>query len=290
MNISVIGTGLMGSGITTNLLKAGHNVVIWNRDQAKLQPLVKLGAKPVSTITDAVKDAELIFEVTADDESSRSVWLGDDGILNSCTTSQTLITCATLSIIWIDELSYTCGQRGLRFLDMPMTGGRMGAESGNLKLLVGGCAETLEMLKPTLSAISSHVFRFGEAGSGMRFKLMLNTLSAIHINAAAQAVEIAKKSGINPEDFVTAIFEGDMGPASPATNLLFKGMDTPDDFLNFSVKWIEKDLRYAKQMSEKYGDFNLLDDTQSDYAEALKLGLGDMDWTKIIKIFRDGTL
>lgn len=286
MKTAVIGTGIMGSGIVTNLLKAGHQVSVWNRDDAKLKPLTDIGAIAKYSIKEAVVGADIVFEVTADDDSSRSIWLGQDGIIANCSDNQVLITCATLSISWTDELASNCKQNNLKFLDMPMTGGRMGAESGNLKLLVGGDESVLETIKPTLSAIASDVFYFGAAGSGMRFKLMLNTLSAIHINAAAQAIEIAKKSGIKPELFTSAIINGGMLPASPATKLLFEGMNTPDEFLNFSVKWIEKDLRYAKQMSEQFGGFDLLTETQTDYAKALDKDLGEMDWTKIIKLFR----
>lgn len=286
MKTAVIGTGIMGSGIVTNLLKAGHQVSVWNRDDAKLKPLVDIGAIAKYSIKEVVVGADIVFEVTADDGSSRSIWLGQDGIIANCSDNQVLITCATLSISWTDELASICKQNNLKFLDMPMTGGRMGAESGNLKLLVGGDESVLETIKPTLSAIASDVFYFGTAGSGMRFKLMLNTLSAIHINAAAQAIEIAIKSGIKPELFTSAIINGGMLPASPATKLLFEGMNTPDEFLNFSVKWIEKDLRYAKQMSEQFGGFDLLTETQADYAKALDKGLGEMDWTKIIKLFR----
>ena len=286
MKTAVIGTGIMGSGIVTNLLKAGHQVSVWNRDDAKLKPLTDIGAIAKYSIKEAVVGADIVFEVTADDDSSRSIWLGQDGIIANCSDNQVLITCATLSISWTDELASNCKQNNLKFLDMPMTGGRMGAESGNLKLLVGGDESVLETIKPTLSAIASDVFYFGTAGSGMRFKLMLNTLSAIHINTAAQAIEIAIKSGIKPELFTSAIINGGMLPASPATKLLFEGMNTPDEFLNFSVKWIEKDLRYAKQMSEQFGGFDLLTETQTDYAKALDKDLGEMDWTKIIKLFR----
>jgi 3-hydroxyisobutyrate dehydrogenase-like beta-hydroxyacid dehydrogenase len=121
----------------------------------------------------------------------------------------------------------------------------------------------------------------------MRFKLILNALIGIHVNAAAQAAALAQKAGLNIAVVYHALFDGSMGPASPATNMLFKNMNMPAEQVNFAAKWIEKDLRYARAMTKQYGiSFDLLDDTQVDFKKTLDAGYGDQDQTKIINLYR----
>ena len=96
--IAVIGTGIMGSGIVTNFLKNGYTVIVWNRTQNKLTPLIKKGAQTAKTPKEAASAADIVFEVTANDESSRSVWLGSDGILKGAKPDTTLIINGTVSV------------------------------------------------------------------------------------------------------------------------------------------------------------------------------------------------
>ena len=284
--VGVIGAGIMASGMAINFAKNGHKVFVWNRTKQNLEPLIKAGCVVLDSPKMVAAASDLVVECVSDDEASRAVWLGKQGILSGANKQKVLVTCASLSLDWVDELAAECVSRGLQFLDMPITGGRSGAESGNLILVVGGDAAVLASIKEDLSAISSKICHFGAQGTGMRFKLMLNTLSAIHVNAAAQAVAIAKKAGIDESVFFEAIFDGDMGPASPATNLLRAAKDMPKDRINFAVKWIEKDLRYAKHMAQKYDSkFDLLNDTQADYVNVIKQGSTTADWTVIAKFF-----
>src|SRR5689334_620315 len=102
--IAVIGTGIMGAGIANNFLKNGYQVFVWNRNKDRLKPLLEAGAVAVETPKQATEKADIVFEVTANDESSRAVWLEPDGIFAGASPEKTLITNATLSVPWIDEL------------------------------------------------------------------------------------------------------------------------------------------------------------------------------------------
>ena len=126
-HIAVLGLGIMGHGIADNFLKHGYEVTVWNRSPEKADDLVVRGAIVAVSVADAVAVADLVFEVTANDESSRELWLGADGIISHANAGQTLITCATLSVEGVDGLAVACAEKGLTFFDMPMTGGRQGA-------------------------------------------------------------------------------------------------------------------------------------------------------------------
>ena len=147
----------MGHGIADNFLKKGYEVTVWNRSPQKADNLVSRGARRADSVADAVQGAELVFEVTANDESAREIWLGEGGIIAHANAAQALITCATLSVDCVDELVEVCVEKGFIFFDMPMTGSRAGAESGTVVLLAGGDEQKLDEVKTHLENISSQV-------------------------------------------------------------------------------------------------------------------------------------
>ena len=269
----------MGSGIAANFLKRGYKVTIWNRSTDKVKPLHALGAEVAVTPKAAVANADIVFEVTANDESSQEMWLGPQGILVGLKNGATAITCATLSAVWTDELVRHCHETNITFFDMPMTGGRMGAESGNLIFLVGGDKEKLEELKPDLEAIASKIYHFGKAGSGMRYKLLLNMLQAIHIVGLGEVLKIAEQNEMDVKAVGDALAER---PGGTTTSLAWRDYQAEPDPINFSVDWITKDLRYAKDLAGNL-DTQLLDDVLKKYEVVLLGGKGGADWTAVNK-------
>lgn len=278
--IAIIGTGIMGHGMAANFLKQNYQVYVWNRSAEKVKELVSAGATLAKTPQQATQSADLIFEVTANDESSRQVWLERDGILAGADKNKMLITSATLSISWVDELAQMCADRKLSFFDMPLTGGRIGAETGQLTLLVGGDEKKLRKIMPTLSAISTNVIYFGPAGSGMRYKLVLNMTQAIHVAALGEALRLAKELGLDINKVGNALSER---PGGVITNLAWRDYQVEPHPINFSVEWITKDLTYAKQAA-KESDTALLTEVLKRYRRANKLKLGQKDWTAINKL------
>jgi len=278
--IAVLGLGIMGHGIADNSIKSGHSVVVWNRSPEKAADLVAKGAKLAKTVGEAVASADIVFEVTANDESSKSLWQGDGGILEHAKPEQYLITCATLSAAWTDELAQQCANKDLTFFDMPMTGGRVAAESGQLTLLAGGPKEKLDELSDDLQAIAKEVKHFGKAGSGMRYKLILNSLQAIHIAGLGEALNMAKQAGLGLELVGNALAER---PGGVITNITWDAYQKEPEQTTFSVEWIHKDLGYAVDMA-KATAHPLVDDVKKLYETAIEQGYAQADWTKIAKL------
>jgi 3-hydroxyisobutyrate dehydrogenase len=286
--IGIIGAGIMAAGMAQNFLKHGYEVNVWNRGQEKLIPLLSAGARQSDSPKTATANSDIIIECVSDDAASRGVWLGDDGILAGATKDKVLIVSSSISLSWTDELSKLCAHEGYQFMDMPITGSRIGAENGTLRLLIGADSKTLEFVREDLEIISEKIYHFGGIGSGMRFKLILNSLIGIHMNATAQARRLAVKAGLDPEAFSNALIDGSMGPASPAAKLVLDSPKWQEGHVNFAVELLEKDLRYAKQMTQLYDfDFDLLNATQLDYMKAVNEGLGSADVTSIATIFKD---
>ncbi len=280
--IAVLGLGIMGHGIADNFVENGYDVTVWNRSPEKTRDLADKGASVADTPAKAAQGADIVFDVTASDESSRYVFCDEnDGIFSVATADQTLITCATLTIAWTLELAGMCAARDIAFFDMPMTGSRAGAESGNLTLLTGGDKEKLAEIRPTLEAIACDVPYFGEASSGMKIKLVLNAIQAAHVILFGDAMRQAAAIGL---DTATTGELLSTKPGGVPTAQAWNSFQNPPEQTNFSVNWILKDLIYAREMLDET-DFQapinptILDHCIDVYQRAADAGHGDSDWT-----------
>jgi 3-hydroxyisobutyrate dehydrogenase-like beta-hydroxyacid dehydrogenase len=203
------------------------------------------------------------------------VWLGSDGIIAGSADGSTLIAVATLSPAWVAELDEACRAAGRGFLDIPVTGGRAGAESGALVLLAGGDRDRLDAIADVLDAVSASVRHFGPVGSGTRFKLVLNALQAIHLVGFGEAMSLARSVGLDP---------GDVGPAlverlgGPVTTMAWASDQELPPRANFALAWALKDLRYADAMAAGVAS-PMLDAALARLAAAAAAGFGDRDWT-----------
>lgn len=285
--IAILGLGIMGRGIALNYLEHGYDVTVWNRSEAKTIELAGKGAKVAASPAEAGRESDFVIDVTASDESSRSVFADpESGVLGAARSDQTLITCGTFSLAWIRELNELCIQSGLTLFDMPMTGSRAGAESGELVLLVGGNKEKFKDVRPHLSPFSSEQRLFGDVGSGTQVKLTLNFMQAAQILTFGQAMRQMHAAGIEThaagEFFITK--PGGYGTAA-AWNCC-QNFPIPE---NFAVKWILKDLRYTREMVLDNGgveerDMSMLEACIDALENAEAQGYGDYDWNIINRL------
>jgi 3-hydroxyisobutyrate dehydrogenase-like beta-hydroxyacid dehydrogenase len=273
--IGVIGLGIMGHGMAANFRKNGYELYVWNRHAGKAGDIKD--AHICQSPKEVAEQADIVFEVTANDESSRHVWTADDGILAGASADSVLVASATLSAEWTDELAELCADRDLTFFDMPLTGGRPAAESGNLTMLAGGNETKLEELKPTLSAVAGKVFYFGPAGHGTRYKLLLNTLQAIHLTGYGEVIRIAAAAGMDIGKVSAALEDR---PGGAITAIARASYHNQPDPITFSVEWITKDLGYAKGLAGAL-DTPLLDDALAKYRAAMDAGKAQTDWTNV---------
>ena len=270
----------MGSGMAANYLKNGYSVFVWNRNKERLSSLLEMGAIAKNTPKEIAAEVDIVFEVTANDASSRSVWFGEQGILSGAKPNTVLVASGTFSVDWIIELASECAGKHFVFFDMPLTGGRHGAETGKLTFLVGGDEKILEDLRGDLSAVSQKILYFGKAGSGTQYKLLLNMLQAMHLIGLGEALRIAAMNGMDVKKVGDALAEH---PGGTATNVAWKGYQQPPDPINFSVQWIAKDLGYARKLAGNM-QLPLLDGALEEYQKAIQKGLKEKDWTEINKI------
>lgn len=198
MRVAVLGLGAMGSRMAISLLKAGHEVIVWNRTPAAAQALVEKGAVAAPTPQHAARDAEAVLSMVRDDQASRRVWVAaEDGALSGMSKDAIGIESSTLSIGWVHELGAMFESQGARFIDAPVVGTRPQADAATLIHLAGGAAADIAAATPALAAIGNAVHHVGPVGSGAALKLLVNALLGIQIAAIGELLGAAGRLGLD---------------------------------------------------------------------------------------------
>jgi 3-hydroxyisobutyrate dehydrogenase len=252
--LGFIGTGNMGGGMAARLLEAGHRLRVFNRTAARAQALADRGAEIFATPRAACAGVEAVFCMVADDPASRAVWLGDEGILAANVTPGAFaVECSTLSHDWVLDLSARARERGLRYLDAPVTGLPAAAAAGDLTLLVGADLQDLEAARGWLAPLNKQVFHFGPPGTGTAYKLIINLLGAVQIASAAESMALAQKAGLDLHLVADAIASGQA--ASPQVVRNTRRMADEDHVrqIAFTPRLRLKDIDYALQLARQLG-------------------------------------
>jgi 3-hydroxyisobutyrate dehydrogenase-like beta-hydroxyacid dehydrogenase len=194
--IGVIGLGNMGYGISTNLLKAGFNVSVYDIRSEPMEKLRGKGAVVVSSVQEMARNCPLVFSVLLDYPQTLDILTGSNGLFDNMEEGGSVFVCSTLSPSQVRELAALAKKRGIHLLDAAISGGSQGAEAGTLTMMIGGDAKVVEENQIALEAISSKIYHMGEVGTGESAKAINQLLVAIHNVAAAEALLLASKSGI----------------------------------------------------------------------------------------------
>ena len=191
--------------------------------------------------------------MTADDESSRAVWLGEPGGLDALPPRAFLIECSTVSHDWALELARSATSRGLRYLDAPVTGPPDAAAAGALTLLVGASDEDLESARGLLAPVSSRVLHFGAVGAGTAYKLIINLMGAVQIGSAAEGMALAERAGLDATA-VGAAFETSQAASPQVVRNVGRFLANDHDRkVVFSAALRLKDVEYGLRLARKLG-------------------------------------
>jgi 3-hydroxyisobutyrate dehydrogenase len=285
-NVALLGLGTMGAGMAANLLKAGFSLTVYNRTPAKAKALTDLGARSAATPAEAVKGASIIISMLSDDAASRGVWLGKEGALDAAEKHAVLIESSTVSPAWIAELAAAAAQRGLNFLDAPVTGSRMQAEAGQLSFLVGGTDAALEKATPALKAMSKEIIHLGPVGSGAKMKLINNFLCGVQVASLAEGLTWIERSGLDREKALTVLKSG--APGSPLLGAISARMVSQKYDVNFLLNLMTKDLLYAQNEAARNNvELKTAAVSRGLFEAAIAQGFGDQDMSSVIEPLRN---
>ena len=286
--VAFIGLGKMGIGMARRLLQAGHDVRVYNRTRSKAAELERDGARGCLTPREACTGVEAIFAMTADDTSSRSVWLGADGVLAAKPAPRALaIECSTLSYEWVVELAARARAHDLRYVDAPVTGLADAAAAGTLTLLVGADPPDLESARPLLDAVCDRIFHFGAVGSGTAYKLIVNLIGAVQIASLAEGMAIAERAGLDLETVANAIATGQAASPQVVRNARRIVADDHDRNVVFTPVLRMKDVGYALGLAGTLAmraPFGQL--AAAQFRQLIDLGHSRLNESKIIEVAR----
>ena len=289
--ITVLGMGAMGSRMAMSLLKAGHEVTVWNRSSDKTKTVRQTGAKVVDTPYVAVQNAEFVISMVRDDEASKEVWLSDSGALAGMSEAvlndgkePIAIESSTLSVSWIKELAIEFNKRKVALLDAPVAGTLPQAEAAQLIYFVGGERETFERARPVLQAMGNKINYAGTVGNGMTIKLAVNSLFAIQVAAMGELIGAIAKIGLDKDRAVEII--ADTPVCSLAAENAAKAIVANKFAPLFPLELVAKDLDYAIATArDNQASLSLVETTQEICQTAIQQGYGANNITGIARIY-----
>lgn len=283
--VALLGLGTMGHGMAMNLLKAGHSLTVWNRTRAKAEQLAQSGATIADTPAEAAKNAAVVIAMVADDDASRSTWLGVNAALAAMQPGSIAVESSTLSPGWIAELNSAATQRALRLVEAPVTGSRPQAEAGQLTFLAGAEEKTLAEVMPVLQCMSKEVVHLGPVGSGAQMKLINNFLCAVQVASFAEGLSWIERTGLHRDAALDFLKRG--APGSGIFSAMSERMTKRTYEVNFLLSLMAKDIRYAQAAAGALGvELSTSSPVADLFRKALEQGFGEKDMAAVAEVVR----
>jgi 3-hydroxyisobutyrate dehydrogenase len=251
MRISFLGLGTMGTAMAANLLRAGHSLTVWNRTPGRANDLVTEGAVEAASPAEAARASDVVVVCVSDTADVEAVVLGPSGVAEGAAPGTLVIDCSTISPGGTRAIARTLAERGIRFVDAPVTGGSEGARNATLAILVGGEPADVERARPVLEAMGKTITHFGPVGAGQVAKAVNQVMIAGSYLGVAEGLVLAMKAGLDPAQVVEAL----SGGAAQSWVLANRsGRMIADDYpLGFKVSLHRKDLRIAIELADETG-------------------------------------
>ncbi len=282
-NLAFIGLGTMGYPMAGHLQKAGHQVCVYNRTQAKAESWVNTyGGTSAKTPMEAAANAEIVFVCVGNDNDLLNVTEGSEGAIQGMAAGTILVDHTTASAEAARHLAEVCAAKGLGFMDAPVSGGQAGAENGVLSIMIGGEADTYAKVAPVIEAYAKSQRLLGAAGNGQLAKMMNQICIAGLVQGLSEAIFFGQKSGLDVTEVIDVIQHGAAGSWQMANR--HKTMIDGEYNHGFAVDWMRKDLDIVLTEARRNGASlpatALVDQL---YAEVQAMGGGRWDTSSLLK-------
>jgi 3-hydroxyisobutyrate dehydrogenase-like beta-hydroxyacid dehydrogenase len=279
MRVAFVGLGIMGRPMASNLVKAGHEVAVWNRSAGKDVE----GARVATSPADAAQGAEVVWICVSDTAAVEQVLFGPDGIEQSLAEGMIVADSSTISPSATRKFAERVAAKGVQYVDSPVTGSKTGAESGTLLFIVGGEEQAIERLKPLYAAMGKKIFRMGETGKGQSAKLAMNLQIALIYEGFAEGLTLAKKLGVDPATLIPLINASMIKSGVVEYKAPF--VLARDFSPNFPLRLMRKDiglaLAAAKEARVKLPGLEIVEEV---YDVAVEEGHADLDFAATIML------
>ncbi len=282
MKISFLGLGAMGYPMAGHLANAGYDVTVFNRTTSKAEKWAsEYKGKVAITPEDAAKNADVILTNVGNDNDVREIY---NKIFSTAKTGAILIDHTTTSAIIARELSKEAKEKGMEFLDAPVSGGQAGAENGILTVMVGGDQQAFDKVFSILDTYAKVVTLIGEAGQGQVLKMINQICFVGTLQTLSEAITLAKAEGIEAKTIVDVLQHGAAG-SWQMVNRTETMMDNDFDF-GFAVDWVRKDLAICLEEAKKLGvELPVTKQIDEQYKKLQDRGYARSDTSVLIKQF-----
>lgn len=251
--VGFIGLGNMGGGMSANIQRAGYPMVVSDLREEVAKPLLEGGARLANSPAEVASLCDITFTSLPGPKEVEAVATGAEGILEGIRPGSIYVDLSSSRPTLIRELEPIFRQKGCHVLDAPVSGGKTGADSGNLAVMVGGDREIFERIKPILDSFGDKVFYAGEIGAGSVCKLVHNMIGHSVRQAVAEGLTLGVKAGVEPEALWEAIRRGSLGRMrvlhEGLVKTMFKGEFEP---ASFALNLAYKDISLATELAREY--------------------------------------
>ena len=286
-NCAFVGLGVMGYPMAGHLQAAGHATTVYNRTTARAEAWIdEHGGRSASTPAAAAEGADFVMMCVGDDHDVRSVVFGESGILAGMGSGATLIDHTTASALVAREVSEAAAGLGVGFVDAPVSGGQAGAETGQLSIMCGGDPEVFAGIEAIVDAYAKALVLVGPVGAGQLTKMVNQICIGGLIQGLAEALDFARRAGLDLEQVLAAISQGASGSwqmDNRARTMLDRHFDH-----GFAIDWMRKDFGIvfaeARELGATLPITALVDQY---YARLQREGHGRWDTSSLIELLRD---
>ncbi|WP_424972536.1 NAD(P)-dependent oxidoreductase [Dinoroseobacter sp. S76] len=284
--VAFLGLGVMGYPMAGHLKAAGHEVVVYNRTTAKAEAWVaEHGGSHGLTPRDAAVGCDFVMTCVGNDDDLRSVVFGEDGALAALGSGAILVDHTTASAEVAREIAAAAAEKGVGFVDGPVSGGQAGAENGQLAIMCGGSEDDYARAKPVMDSYAKATDLFGEAGAGQLVKMVNQLCIAGLVQAVSEGMFFAMKAGLDAKKVAQLVSQG-AGGSWQLANRHETMIDNEFDH-GFAVDWMRKDLGIALDQAKAMGvSLPVAALVDQFYAEVQQLGGGRWDTSSLIQRFR----
>jgi 3-hydroxyisobutyrate dehydrogenase len=289
-----IGVGNMGGPMSRNLVKGGREVKAFDLSPVSLQAAADAGCTPTQSAAQAVQGAGSVITMLPEGKHVKAAYMDAGGIFDNAEPGTLFIDCSTIDVATAREVAAAAKARGFRMIDAPVSGGTVGADAATLTFMVGGDAANLEEARPQLEKMGRLIVHCGGSGNGEAVKICNNMIGGIAMIAVSEAFSLGQRLGVSVAD-MQRVIASSSGSCVAVTDYLPLPGPTPKSPANFGyrpgfmTKLMLKDMRLAQMAAVETGQPSPLGAQAAMlYAMAEQDGLGDLDFSSIIKLFQKG--
>jgi 3-hydroxyisobutyrate dehydrogenase len=287
MRVGFIGLGIMGSRQAANLVRAGHELRVFNRTRETAE---RWASEHAAEVADgpraAAEGADAVITMVVDGPQVEAVLLGEDGAVAGAPDGTLFIDCSTIAPAHARRLGATLRERGHGFVDAPVTGSAPKAEDGTLTIMCGGEPADMERARPLLEAMGQLIVHAGEVGQGQAVRVISNSVTAVNCATLAQALVVGRRAGVDLDSLVEVMGAG----SANSTMLQLKGrpMLTHDFSPLFKLEHMLKDVGLCLDEARAAGaPFPFAALARELYSAGVGRGLGEQDFAAVLRVLED---